>query len=634
MATAIELSSTAANETPSGLEVNSRVEPVRIEWNDVRCSVISKGTGEAQKVDILQGVSGVVNPGQIVAIMGSSGAGKSTLFNILTQRIRQEEYPEYTIQGDILINGQPLTPELFRTYGAYVTQRDVLMHTMTPRESMEFCAALKLPESVTSLERSARVEEIIRELRIQACADSRIGDQRVPGISGGEKKRTAIGIELIGNPSLMFLDEPSSGLDSFTTLKLVTLLRRLSRAGRTIIVTIHQPSEEVFSLFDKLILLSDGKIMYNGPVSNAASYFSNMGYPCPDIRSPADHLLRIVEHCSAPQKSLFAHSHMMSNISGPIMDGSTVMLSPLSSKQAYTTIGSWTQFKLLFLRSWRNHIRQPETLLMFWVQLIFMECFLGLLYFQLGSTQSSITDRFGLILNIVMFMYMSGVMVGLTSIPIERPMFLREKANGMYSAHVYFLSRTETSMIYLISLLDCVNETIWLSFYGVAFASLIFYMAGLTGGFFPFLLVCVALELAGNATGMLIGCAVSRLEVSMALMPFTILPFSMAVGIFIIGDDIPVYMQWMKWASGYRFAYEILCILTFQSLTLFCEADELITADDGTTYCEFTTGLEVLSAYGMGAPNLLMIDFILLGILYFAAMGLSWVFIVNRKDRA
>ena len=153
--------------------------------------------------------------------MGSSGAGKTSLLNIISDRIASTRTNK--ISGKITINDQvPLNSQTFGLVASYVMQDDVLFYNFTPREALKFAARLKLP--ISSEEQDQRVEELLHELGLISASDTLIGNARFKSLSGGEKKRTAIGVELISDPSMILLDEPTSGLDSFKALSIVKLL--------------------------------------------------------------------------------------------------------------------------------------------------------------------------------------------------------------------------------------------------------------------------------------------------------------------------------------------------------------------------------------------------------------------------
>ncbi len=165
----------------------------------------------------------------------------------------------------------------------------------TPREALRFSAKMRLPASVTVAERAALVEFVIDTLGLGACADTRIGSYKVTGISGGERKRTAIGIELISSPRILFLDEPTSGLDSYAAWNVVNVLTELSNRGCTVIATIHQPSSEVFSLFQNTCLIAKGRTVFNAATRGLQPFFAKLGHVCPEHYNPADFVMFIMQ---------------------------------------------------------------------------------------------------------------------------------------------------------------------------------------------------------------------------------------------------------------------------------------------------------------------------------------------------
>ena len=205
---------------------------VELGWSAVDFSV----NGGSKR--ILHGCEGVIRPGDLCAIMGPSGAGKSSLMNILAGRVSSNS--KITVKGRITANGEVVKPRQFRRRIAYVMQDDALFATQTPREAFRFSATLRLPSDVPKSTIEQLVDNMVVALGLDNCADTMCGGGLIKGISGGERKRTAIGIELISNPSILFLDEPTSGLDSFAAFQVIKILKRLSASGRTVITTIHQ----------------------------------------------------------------------------------------------------------------------------------------------------------------------------------------------------------------------------------------------------------------------------------------------------------------------------------------------------------------------------------------------------------
>ena len=224
--------------------------------------------------------------------MGASGAGKTSLLNILSDRISVK--PGEKLTGKMYLNDTvECDKDNFGSVSGYVMQDDILYMHFTPKEALTFAANLKLGH-LTQDEREKRVNMLIHELGLEGAQNTLIGNTRQKFISGGERKRTAIGVELITDPSLILLDEPTSGLDSFKALTIVKLLKKLSRQGKTIISTIHQPSSEAFMNFDRLLLMADGHCIYQGEAKKSARYFRKLAFKIPQFSNPADSYMKIL----------------------------------------------------------------------------------------------------------------------------------------------------------------------------------------------------------------------------------------------------------------------------------------------------------------------------------------------------
>jgi ABC-type multidrug transport system ATPase subunit len=233
---------------------------------------------------ILNGITGVVCPGEILAMLGPSGSGKTTLLTALGGRLAGK------LTGKTTYNNQPFSGSIKRRTG-FVAQDDVLYPHLTVTETLVFTALLRLPRTLTRDEKVEHVERVITELGLINCRNSMIGGPLLRGISGGEKRRVSIGQEMLINPSLLLLDEPTSGLDSTTALRILNTIKKLASGGRTIVTTIHQPSSRLYYMFDKVVLLSEGCPIYYGPASTALEYFSSVGFSTSVTVNPADLLL-------------------------------------------------------------------------------------------------------------------------------------------------------------------------------------------------------------------------------------------------------------------------------------------------------------------------------------------------------
>ena len=202
--------------------------------------------------------------------MGPSGSGKTSLLDCLSNRSAINS-------GSITLNGVTLQKQHKRLI-AYVTQSDIFFNHLTIRDQLLYTALLRLPDKMSFKDKVGEVDKVISQLKLDKCQNTPI-----MLISGGEKKRTNIGTELLTDPQIILLDEPTSGLDSTSAVALMGTLRSLADEGKTILTSIHQPSSSVFANFDKLCLLADGKMVYFGKPSDSLNYFDAQGMPCPKV---------------------------------------------------------------------------------------------------------------------------------------------------------------------------------------------------------------------------------------------------------------------------------------------------------------------------------------------------------------
>ncbi|KAL4529339.1 hypothetical protein Ndes2526A_g04133 [Nannochloris sp. 'desiccata'] len=243
---------------------------------------------------LLGGITGKFEPGRVTAIFGPSGCGKTTLMDVLCGTV----YGGVTA-GNIFFNEKPPEQTDRKRILAYCQQSDVLLAYATVREAITTSAMLRLPADLSDDEKRGRAEGVMELLGLMEKADLLIGDDTIglKGISGGQRRRVSIAIELVRDPSIIFLDEPLSGLDSRVSVSLVEFLQNLAQTGRTVAFSYHQPSIEVCTVIDNALFMRKGHILYSGPMSGAVDYVHNAGVKGKDalLGNPADFLLDVVE---------------------------------------------------------------------------------------------------------------------------------------------------------------------------------------------------------------------------------------------------------------------------------------------------------------------------------------------------
>lgn len=228
---------------------------------------------------ILDNVSGYINSGTLMGIMGSSGAGKSTLMTTLAYR----RPPGTIVHGDIVVNGQAVGAFMHKLSG-FVYQDDIFIGTLTVREHLSFMIQLKLRHHMTSEEMNARIHQVLsRAVLNKNCLERKIGEDSdfKKVLSGGEKKRLSIATELISDPLILFCDEPTTGLDSYSAQAVMTTMKKLANAGTIIICTIHQPSQAIFEQLDQVMFLADGRLAYSGTPKKSVEFFQSIGLEAP-----------------------------------------------------------------------------------------------------------------------------------------------------------------------------------------------------------------------------------------------------------------------------------------------------------------------------------------------------------------
>ena len=420
--------------------------------------------------------------------MGQSGSGKTTFLSALAKRI---SHTDMIIEGSFEINNHPYTNNNLKNFSGYVMQEDVLHSYLTVYETLQYAAELRMMRNTTKDIQFAKIEEVINKMGLKECRNIIVGDSRTKGISGGEKKRLCVAIELLTDPKILFLDEPTSGLDSKIALSLIEKLKCIANDGCMVICTIHQPQNKIFNLFDNLILMKNGLIVYNGPPLKALNLISRQ-------TSMNDGDLLIDEI------STNDNIHLVQNL--------------LLDKSLYNDISIFTpkdkqtwfkQFSILLRRNIKYHIFNWKLIVINTIATIIVSFFICMsVWNSIGINKKSASLRQAALFFSVINQGIVSSLQGTHSFPLERNIMLRERAAGAYRVSSYFVAKTIGDMIFQILspiLYTCIV------YYNIGFQSE-------ASKFFIFMGFMILASMAATSISNMISCICVSIELSTIIL--------------------------------------------------------------------------------------------------------------------
>ncbi|KAM1056398.1 hypothetical protein ACFX13_030551 [Malus domestica] len=530
-------------------------EPLSLAFNHVNYYVDMppemKSQGiEETRLQLLRDVSGAFRPGVLTALVGVSGAGKTTLMDVLAGR-KTGGY----IEGSITISGYPKNQATFARVSGYCEQNDIHSPYVTVYESLVYSAWLRLAKDVTKDKRKMFVDEVIDLVELNPLRNALVGLPGVNGLSTEQRKRLTIAVELVANPSIIFMDEPTSGLDARAAAIVMRTVRNTVDTGRTVVCTIHQPSIDIFEAFDELFLMKrGGQVIYAGPLGarshKLVEYFEAIpGVPkIKDGYNPATWMLDVSSAAVEAQNDvdfaeIFANSdlyrrnqELIKELSTP-QPGSKDLHFPTQFSQSFLTQCQacfWKQHWSYWRNSQYNAIRFFMTIS---VGVIF-----GIIFWNKGKkmdTQQDIMNLLGAGYAAVLFLGAGNASAVQSVVAVERTVFYRERAAGMYSELPYAFSQVAI-------------ETLYVLIQTFAYSVILYGMIGFDWKvdkflyFYYFIFMCFTYF---SMYGMMAVALTPGPQIAAIVMGFFMSFWNLFSGFLVPRTLIPIWWRWYYWGS-------------------------------------------------------------------------------------
>jgi ABC-type multidrug transport system ATPase subunit len=592
--------------------------PVSLTWDALRYTVkVKDDDGKMVDKELLHGVSGTARSSRTLAVMGPSGAGKSTFLNGVCGRLQIDK--DHVMHGTAYLNDVVFSGR-YKPLVSYVAQDDIVMGKDTPREALKF--SYRLRSGATSEEADLAVTEMLAKLSLQACADTLLGvPGLLKGVSGGEKKRTNIGAELINNPLILMLDEPTTGLDSVNALRVGLLLRELAHHDRrTVICTIHSPSSELYDVFDDILLLAKGSVVYHGACKDAPAYFSSIGYSVPPRMNPSEHFMNLLQ-LPKGELDVLISAWTEYTVSGAAKGNLSICQTPVAetvrnSDEGFDRVirhanaSYLTQFTVLTQRSIRTLYRDPAGTFGRIIQCLFFAVLLALFFANMTNDTKGVQDRAGVLMMLVMNLTFMNVMNAIAIFPPERAVFLQEQTNNTYNAVLYYFSKVVAETPFLVGL-------------ATLFLIITYWSWGLAPGAVPFfncLAIAVVQRNIANAFGLFAASLFPRPEITMTLTPLMLMPQMLVAGLFVNTERLEPGWVWLNYLAFPRYAYKAYFVNEFSHVGSLCP--------EGDTMCRFIDGNDAIKFYGFDKAtdsvwfNILMMVILMIVFRIIGACGL------------
>eukprot|EP01111_Echinosteliopsis_oligospora_P006031 TRINITY_DN1997_c0_g2_i1.p1 TRINITY_DN1997_c0_g2~~TRINITY_DN1997_c0_g2_i1.p1 ORF type:complete len:623 (+),score=155.49 TRINITY_DN1997_c0_g2_i1:63-1931(+) len=584
-------------------------EALELAWNNVS---VRHG-----KKKLLFGVSGRVK-GKFLAIMGGSGSGKTTLLNFLALRLHPQTKQE---GGTATMDGGLYSSNTLKRVAGYVVQDDLLFANLTVYETLLYAARLRLPATFTDEERQDRVDETIKKLGLTHCRDTIIGDELRRGVSGGERKRVCVGIELLLRPNVLLLDEPTSGLDSASALSLCETLKNLAASGScTVITTIHQPQSKIFNLFDELVILNKGHVIYKGPRAEILDFYEAAGIPCPQYTNPADHILDAITLVPGSQAEEITqnirqleqqykkkYGEEAAEEEEDDKDSDHKALIDWKPTRNYPRTPWFDQFKTLLKRSIKDSVRNRKLWVSQLIQTAIMAVLIGTVFLQIGTSQTSTARRQPVLFFCVVNQGVFGALIVINTFPSERKIILRERAAGTYFSSAYFMAKIA-------------SDTVLQLLMPILFSVIVYWLVGLqhtAQKFFIFMAFMILCSLSATSIALFISAVCRTTTMAVSVLPMALEVARLFGGFFLSPALLPNYFSWLDALSYAKYTYVGISLNELQGLVLTCTDAQRNAAGN----CPVPNGEFTIKALGLDKYSITMCAFVLVAFITFFRTG-------------
>ncbi|XP_064172698.1 ATP-binding cassette sub-family G member 5 isoform X1 [Anguilla rostrata] len=558
---------------------------------------------------ILNDVSFHVDSGQILGILGNSGSGKTTLLDVISGRIGKAG----TLLGEVFVNGRKLKPDQFQDCFSYVLQSDNLLSYLTVEETLTFTAQLALRRHSAEAIRK-KVGMVMAELSLGHVAHSVIGGRIFPGISGGERRRVSIAGQLLQDPKVILLDEPTTGLDSMTANQIVVLLANLAKRDRIVIVTIHQPRSELFRVFNRIAIMSCGELVFCGQPGEMVDFFSDQGYECPDYCNPFDiyvDFTSVDTRCSEREAATSSRMHDIASayrtsgiyrrMLGRIEEACQLTDKPSIPFKSKESPSGLSKLGVLFRRTVRNLSRDRMGVLMRLSQNLIYGLFVAFFVMKLDNdiTKGAVQDRIGIIYQAMGASPYTGMLNAVALFPALRAISDQESKDGLYHKWQMFLA-------YILHILPFSIISVFI------FTSFLYWTVGMypeVSRFLCFTGVIMVPHITGELlTLVLMGVVQDPNMVNTGVALLNVAGIMVGSGFLRSNQQMPTVFKMLSYLTFQKYGSELLIVTEFHDLNFTCG----VIPGNSTGPCIMGNGDDIIEQGYPGALSRYTLDFIML----------------------